>query len=150
MQNKNADRPHAPREKGILALKVQMRNIELPAQVSEGVMNKKRQEQLAEQQKAEFERFKTEQQQKVAQAEAEKEAALQEAERRRALADAKAYEIEAESKARAQAIKLEGEILRDYPEIKSLRAVEKWNGELPRVFMGNSSSLPLIQIDSLK
>lgn len=136
------------KEKGIIALKVQMRNIELPKQVSDGVMAKKRQEQLAEQQKAEFERFKTEQQQKVAQAEAEKQAALQEAERRRALADARAYEIEAESKARAEAIRLEGEVLEDNPEVLKLRAIERWDGMFPKMMMGEGT-MPMIDMTSL-
>lgn len=133
-------------EKGVKVLKVQLRNIELPRQVSDGVMAKKRQEQLAEQQKAEFERFKTEQQQKVAQAEAEKDAALEEAEKRRALADVKAYEIEAEAKARAAALKMEGEALRAAPEIIKLRSIEKWDGSYPRVMTGDSGVLPMINI----
>jgi len=136
------------KEKGISALKVQMRNIELPSQVSEGVMNKKRQEQLAEQQKAEFDRFKTEQQQKVAQAEAEKDAAIQEAEQRIALADALAYEIEAEATARAMALKIEGEVLRENPEILKLRSIEKWNGDVPKVMMGNGA-IPMINLSEL-
>ena len=149
MQDKMLNGLAGLKEKGIIALKVQMRNIELPIQVSEGVMAKKRQEQLAEQQKAEFDRFKTEQQQKVAQAEAEKDAAMQEAERRRALADAKAYEIEAEAKARAQAIKLEGEVLRENPEVLKLRAIEKWVGQVPTVMMGENGATPLINLSDL-
>lgn len=149
MQDKMLNGMASLKEKGIITLKVQMRNIELPTQVSEGVMAKKRQEQLAEQQKAEFERFKTEQQQKVAQAEAEKEAALQEAEQRRALADAKAYEIEAEAKARAQAIKLEGEVLSENPEVLKLRTIEKWNGEVPTVIMGDKGGIPLIDLSDV-
>jgi regulator of protease activity HflC (stomatin/prohibitin superfamily) len=46
-----------------------------------------------EKQKAELERYETEQQQKVAQARAEREAAQEEAKQRRLLAEAQAYEI---------------------------------------------------------
>ena len=46
-----------------------------------------------EKQKAELERFRTEQQQKIAAAQAERDAAELEAQQRRVLADAQAYEI---------------------------------------------------------
>ncbi len=142
--------------KGILIDGVLMRQVELPRAVKDGVVEKKRQEQRAEQQKAEFERFKTEQQQKVASAEAERDAAIQEAEKRRALADAKAYEITAEAKARAEAIRIEGQAIRNSPDLIKLRAIEKWTGTVPRVSLGGggggnggSGIVPFINLDEL-
>lgn len=133
--------------KGILVDDVLMRRVDLPRTIIEGVHAKKRQEQKAEQQKAEFDRFKTEQQQKIAQAEAEREASEQQALQRKLLADAKAYEIVAEAKARAEAIKIEGEALRESPDLINLRAVEKWNGTVPRVTLGDKM-VPLIDISA--
>jgi regulator of protease activity HflC (stomatin/prohibitin superfamily) len=133
--------------KGILVDDVLMRRVDLPRTIIEGVHAKKRQEQKAEQQKAEFDRFKTEQQQKIAQAEAEREASEQQALQRKLLADAKAYEIVAEAKARAEAIKIEGEALRESPDLIKLRAVEKWNGTVPRVTLGEKM-VPLIDISA--
>ena len=58
------------------------------------IESKKEREQEVEKQKAELERFKTEQQQIVEEAIASRQAAEEEAQRVRVLADAKAYEIE--------------------------------------------------------
>ncbi len=136
--------------KGILVDDVLMRRVDLPNTIVQGVHEKKRQEQKAEQQKAEFERFKTEQQQKIAQAEAEREASEQQALQRKLLADAKAYEIVAEAKARAEAIKIEGEALRESSDLIKLRAVEKWSGTVPRVSLGENM-VPFINIsDEIK
>lgn len=132
-------------QKGILVDDVLMRRVDLPRTIIEGVHAKKRQEQKAEQQKAEFDRFKTEQQQKIAQAEAEKAASEQEALQRRLLADAKAYEIVTEATARAESIKIEGEALRESPDLIRLRAVEKWNGTVPRVTLGDQM-IPMINL----
>jgi regulator of protease activity HflC (stomatin/prohibitin superfamily) len=78
---------------GIEVQAVLLRDITLPAFISKAIESKKEREQAAEKQKAELERFRTEQQQKIAQAEAERMAAEEEAARRRTLADAQAYEI---------------------------------------------------------
>lgn len=59
-------------------------------------------------------------------------------------ADASAYEIEASSKARADAIAREAKALKDNPQLIKLRAIEKWNGELPR-FSGNHA-VPFIDV----
>jgi len=131
--------------KGIMIEAVLIRKVELPRTISEGVENKKRQDQLADQQEAELRRFETEQQQKIAQAKAEKNAAIQEAEKRIALADAKAYEITAEAKARAEAITIEGEALRNNSEVIKLRSVEKWNGSVPNVMLGEGA-VPMINL----
>ncbi len=81
-------------DKGIEVQDVLIREIKLPTRLIAQIEQKKEAEQMAERQKAELERFRTEQQQKIAQAEAERQAAEEEATRRRLLADARAYEIE--------------------------------------------------------
>ena len=62
-------------------------------------------------------------------------------------ADAEAYLIEAESIARAEAIEREAEALRGNPELIQLRAVETWDGVLPR-FTG-SQAVPFLNLDSM-
>jgi len=66
-----------------------IRDIKLPDHIQNAIRDKKVREQEGEKQKAELERFRTEQQQKIAQAAAEQEVI-----RKRTLADAEAYEIE--------------------------------------------------------
>ena len=73
---------------------VLLRDIALPAFITRAIESKKEREQEVEKQKAELERFRTEQQQKVASAQAERAAAEEEAAQRRVLADVQAYEIE--------------------------------------------------------
>ena len=51
-------------------------------------------------------------------------------------AKAEAYRTTAQAVARAKAIDAEGEALRKNPSVISLRAVEKWNGDVPRVSGG--------------
>lgn len=79
--------------KGIDGQAVLIRDINLPVAITKGIEAKKEREQEVEKQKAELERFATEQQQMVVAAEAERVAAEQEAQKRRMLADAQAYEI---------------------------------------------------------
>ena len=135
-------------EKGILVEEVLLRRFDLPAMIVRGVEEKKRQKQAAERQVEELKRFTTEQEQKQVQAKAERFAAVEEAEKRVALADAKAYEITAEAKALAEAISIEGKALRSNPEILKLRAIEKWDGSVPRVTLGDKAT-PLINLNEL-
>ena len=88
--------------KGIEIDAVLIRDITLPQRLIQQIEQKKEVEQQAERQKAELQRFETEQQQKVVEAEAKRKAAEQEAEQRRLLADARAYEIEKINEAIAQ------------------------------------------------
>lgn len=81
-------------DKGIDAQAVLIRDITLPPFIIRAIESKKEREQEVEKQRAELERFRTEQQQLIASAEAKREAAEQEAQQRRLLADAQAYEIE--------------------------------------------------------
>jgi len=66
---------------------------------------------------------------------------------RQLAADAEAYSTEVQSKARAEAIKREAEALTDNPELIQLRAVEKWDGVLPR--MQGSSAIPFLNVGGL-
>jgi len=80
--------------KGVIVSAVLIRDITLPAFITKAIESKKEREQAVEKQKAELERYRTEQQQIVAQAEAQRHAAEQEALQKIILADAQAYEIE--------------------------------------------------------
>jgi regulator of protease activity HflC (stomatin/prohibitin superfamily) len=80
--------------KGLEVQAVLIRDINLPPFITKAIEAKKEREQEVEKQKAELERFRTEQQQKIAAAAAERDAAEEQAARQRVLADAQAYEIE--------------------------------------------------------
>jgi len=88
--------------RGVQVQAVLIRDITLPPFITKAIEQKKEREQAVERQKAELERFRTEQQQKIAEAEAERRAAEEEAKRRRIQADARAYEIEQINKAVAR------------------------------------------------
>ena len=62
-------------------------------------------------------------------------------------ADAEAYSTEVQSKARADAIKRESEALKQSPELIRLRAVEKWDGVLPRITSGGV--VPFLNLDAV-
>lgn len=81
-------------QKGIEVQAVLIRNVTLPPFIMKAIESKKEREQAAEKQKAELERFRTEQEQKVAEAVAKRQASEEEAKQIKLLADAKAYEIE--------------------------------------------------------
>ncbi|MDA8020855.1 MAG: SPFH domain-containing protein [Thermoanaerobaculia bacterium] len=80
--------------RGLKISEVLIRDVRLPPFIVKAIESKKEREQEAEKQRAELDRFRTEQEQKVAQAEAERKAAEEEAQRQRILADARAYEIQ--------------------------------------------------------
>lgn len=88
--------------KGIIVAEVFVRDIRLPAFITKAIEAKKEREQEVEKQKAELERYETEQQQLVAKANAQRLAAEQTALMRRTLADAQAYEIRKINEAVAQ------------------------------------------------
>ena len=85
--------------KGVVVSAVLIRDITLPAFITKAIESKKEREQAVEKQKAELERYRTEQQQIVAQAEAQRRAAEEQAKQTIILADAQAYEIEKINKA---------------------------------------------------
>ncbi len=80
--------------KGIQVLAVLIRDITLPPFITKAIEAKKEREQAVERQKAELERFRTEQEQKIAEAVARRKAAEETAAQLKVLADAKAYEIQ--------------------------------------------------------
>ena len=81
--------------KGIDIEAVLLRDIQLPPFITKAIESKKEREQEVEKQKAELERFKTEQEEMIVAAEAGRRAASEDAEKVKLLADARAYEIEA-------------------------------------------------------
>ena len=128
--------------KGIEAQAILIREIMLPAFISRAIEAKKEREQEVEKQKAELERFRTEQQQLVASAEAEREAAEQEAQMRRVLADAQAYEIEALNKAIAG-----NPAYLQLQALEALKAISKNPSSKIYFLNGDSPSpLPLLHI----
>jgi regulator of protease activity HflC (stomatin/prohibitin superfamily) len=62
-------------------------------------------------------------------------------------ADAEAYSTEVQSKARADAIKREADALQSSPQIIQLRAIEKWDGVLPRI--QGSGVVPFLNLGSI-
>jgi regulator of protease activity HflC (stomatin/prohibitin superfamily) len=61
-------------------------------------------------------------------------------------ADAQAYQIEKESVSRAAAIEREAAALAKNPGLISLRAIERWDGVLPR-FSGGAQPMPFIDVE---
>lgn len=61
-------------------------------------------------------------------------------------ADALAYAITAESEARAASIQREAEALRGNPDLIKLRAIEKWDGVLPK-FTTSDDATPMFLIE---
>lgn len=121
----------------VLVTAVLIRDIQLPTHIQDAIRNKKVREQKAEEQKAELARFRTEQEQKVAQAAAEREAAEEEAKKKMVLADADAYEITKVNEALANSpafIRLEA--------VKTLEAISK-NPATQIYFLNGDSPDPL-------
>lgn len=70
------------------------------------------------------------------------------AEERKLAASAEAFSTEVQSKARADAIQREALALKQSPEIIQLRAIEKWDGVLPRI-SGENGVVPFLNVDGL-
>ncbi len=87
---------------GVEVQQVLIRDINMPAFINKAIESKKEREQEVEKQKAELERFTTEQEQLVVEAAAARQAAEEEAAMVRLLADARAYEITVLNEAIAQ------------------------------------------------
>jgi len=67
------------------------------------------------------------------------------AEERKLAASAEAFSTEVQSKARADAIQRESAALQQSPSIIRLRAIEKWDGTLPRIT--GQSAVPFLNIE---
>ena len=123
--------------KGVEVTAALIRDIQLPPFIIKAIEAKKEREQSVERQKAELERFRTEQQQKVALAEAERRAAEEEAQKRRIIADAQAYEITQINKAVANNPA--------YIQLQSLDALKQISKDPAAkvYFMDSNSTTPL-------
>ena len=127
--------------KGVIVEEVMVRDVKLPKVVQDGVLAKKVREQKAQEQEAELARYKTEQQQTVEKASAEKQSAEMLSEKVKIEADAQAYKLTAEAKAKAQALEIEGSAIKANPDVIKMRAVENWDGALPKIVGGEPSLL---------
>ncbi len=123
--------------KGIIVGEVLVRGINLPDVLAKAIEQKKEREQAVERQKAELERFRTEQLQQVAASEAGRAAAEEDSKRMRILADAKAYEIEAINRAVASNP--------SYIQLQSLEALKEMAKDPAAkiYFMESNSTNPL-------
>jgi len=132
--------------KGVNVGAVLIRDISLPPFIIKAIESKKEREQEVEKQKAELERFATEQQQKVALAKAENEAATEQAAKMKVLADAQAYEIEKINKAigsNPNYVKLQA--------LEALKAISKDPASKIYFMNGDSPSpLPLLNFGNNK
>ena len=132
--------------KGFEIQDVLVRDIALPTVLTKAIELKKEREQAVGRQKAELERFRTEQQQKVALADAERQAAEQEAARKRILAEARAHEIRAINEATAsnpayiqlQALEALKAMAKD-PAAKIYFMDRASNSPMPLLHMGEAS-----------
>ncbi len=124
-------------KKGIIIESVLVRGINLPPVLANAIEQKKEREQAVEREKAELERFRTEQQQAVAEAEAKRQAAEEQAKTVKILADAKAYEIAAINRAVAKNPA--------YIQLQALEALKKMSEDPASklYFMDSNSSQPL-------
>ena len=122
---------------GVTVGSVLIRDVKLPARLIDQIQTKKEAEQRAEAQKAELERYRTEQLQAVAKAEAERSAAEEDAQKLRVLADAKAYEIEKINAALANAP--------GYIQLQALEALKSMATDpaAKLYFMNSDSPMPL-------
>ncbi len=123
--------------KGVLVAAVLIRDIQLPPFITKAIEAKKEREQEVEKQKAELERFRTEQQQKIAAATAEREAAEEQAAQVRILAEAKAYEIQQIN----DAIKSNPSYIQ-LQSLEALKAISK-DPASKMYFMDGNSPMPL-------
>jgi len=99
--------------------------MKLPPQVEAGINAKIAATQMAERRHNEVAQTEAEAQKEIAKAEGDGKAAL----------------IMAQN--RAQALKIEGDALKENPGLIQLRAIEKWNGTLPSV---NGGAMPFLNI----
>ncbi|MBN1968359.1 MAG: prohibitin family protein [Candidatus Delongbacteria bacterium] len=129
--------------KGVIVDAVLIRDIDLPPFITKAIESKKEREQEVEKQKAELERYKTEQEQLIAEARAKRIAAEEEAQEIKMLADAEAYKIEKITKAIANNsayVKLQA--------LESLKAISKDPNSKIYFINGDSPNpLPLMNID---
>ena len=116
---------------GFILEEVLVRDVKIPDQIADAIKSKQTTEQEMLQKQFEVEKEKLEAERKIAEA--------------IGLAESKLKVATAE----AEAIKIQGQALRENPDIISLRWVEKWNGQMPLYMLG-SGATPLINIPTEK
>ncbi|MEM1202336.1 MAG: SPFH domain-containing protein [Acidobacteriota bacterium] len=132
--------------KGLAIDAVLIRDVNLPPFIMKAIESKKEREQAAEKQRAELDRFRTEQEQKIAQASAERKAAEEQAEKQRILADARAYEIQKINAAIAS-----NPAYVQLQALEALKAISKDDSSKIYFIDGDSSTpLPLMHIGERK
>lgn len=126
---------------GLQVTSVQVENIDFSDAYEGAVEAAAKAKADIERSKSELLRVEQEAQQKVKQAAAEAEA-------KKLQADADAYATQAAGKATAEAIRERGAALRDNPDLVSLVAAERWNGQLPTT-MVPGSTVPFINMNNM-
>jgi len=120
-------------ENGFLISALNIENFSFEASFNAAIEAKQVAEQEAQRTRNEVEREKAEADKQI-------EAARGRAESRALEAKAQAGAILVEAEARAKAIQLESAALRDNPDILRLRAIERWDGGMPRVVGGDGGN----------
>lgn len=113
--------------RGIVVSELSITNFSFSKSFDDAIEMKVTAEQEALASKNQLERIKFEAEQRVAKAQGEAEA------------------TKAEALGRAEAIRVEAEALENNPQLLELRAIEKWDGNLPTYMMGGQS-VPFINI----
>ena len=93
-------------------------SMRLPESIIDSINNKARASQMTSQREQEIQQSKAEADKKIQEARGEAESKL------------------AIAKANAEAINIEGDALRNNPQVLELRKIEKWSGEVPQVVSG--------------
>lgn len=127
------------KDEPILIESVQVEDIEFSKAYETSIEQRMMAEVAVTTQKQNLEKEKVSAEIKITQARGEAEAKLAQAE-----AEAKAILVRGE--AEAKAIKLKSEALNQNPSLVALTAAERWNGELPKTMLPNSS-LPMINLN---
>lgn len=116
---------------GFILEEVLIRDVAIPEQIKNAVEAKQKTEQEMLQKETEVKKEKLEAERKIAQAVGE--------------ADAKLKVATAE----AESIRIQGQALRENPDVVQLRWVEKWDGKMP-VYMLGTGTTPLVSIPAIK
>lgn len=130
---------------------VQIENFELPPRYMEAVLQKEEQREATEKQRLSLEQQRIKSQETVQTAEAERDAEIARAEgqaaalKTRAAAEADAIRLKAE--AEAHGIEAVQAALSDNPLLVEYERVKAWNGQMPRMVLGEQPSI-LMPVES--
>ena len=129
-------------EKGFTVHAVMIRDIELPKEVKEAVVQSVQRKEQIERERAQLKIVEQQAQQQVVQAQAQAQAAEQQAIAIKTKADAEAYRILAEAKATADGNReIAKSLTKDIIEYKQ---AERWDGKLPTTSL--TSGLPVLNV----